>query len=338
MLEKIIVNVCDQMSTILTDDQVSELKNVLYMNFHNKRIIKESTSIIPLDQDPNVIKIKMFAATKKVGGISSSSIDKYIYDIKRFAEVINKPFEEVTSMDIRWYLAYCQEVRKNKPKTVDGIRAALSSFYSFLEMEELIERNPMKKVDKIKVPQGIKKAFDASEMEAIRGACDNSRDRAIVEFLYSTGLRVSELCSLNVRDINWAKQEVYVVGKGNKERVVYISDLAIFHLKRYLSDRCKKEKCDINSLNEKPLFLRARGSSRLMDSGLQYMLRGIGKRASVTDVHPHRFRRTFATDLLNRGMKAEQVMVLMGHSKLDTTMIYYDVTKQSIAESFRRCA
>ena len=338
MLEKIIVNVCDQMSTILTDDQVSELKNVLYMNFHNKRIIEESTSIIPLDQDPNVIKIKMFAATKKVGGISSSSIDKYIYDIKRFAEVINKPFEEVTSMDIRWYLAYCQEVRKNKPKTVDGIRAALSSFYSFLEMEELIERNPMKKVDKIKVPQSIKKAFDASEMEAIRGACDNSRDRAIVEFLYSTGLRVSELCSLNVRDINWAKQEVYVVGKGNKERVVYISDLAIFHLKRYLYDRCKKEKCDINSLNEKPLFLRARGSSRLMDSGLQYMLRGIGKRASVTDVHPHRFRRTFATDLLNRGMKAEQVMVLMGHSKLDTTMIYYDVTKQSIAESFRRCA
>lgn len=338
MLEKIIVNVCDQMSTILTDDQVSELKNVLCMNFHNKRIIEESTSIIPLDQDPNVIKVKMFAATKKVGGISSSSIDKYIYDIKRFAEVINKPFEEVTSMDIRWYLAYCQEVRKNKPKTVDGIRAALSSFYSFLEMEELIERNPMKKVDKIKVPQGIKKAFDASEMEAIRGACDNSRDRAIVEFLYSTGLRVSELCSLNVRDINWAKQEVYVVGKGNKERVVYISDLAIFHLKRYLSDRCKKENCDVNSLNEKPLFLRARGSSRLMDSGLQYMLRGIGKRASVTDVHPHRFRRTFATDLLNRGMKAEQVMVLMGHSKLDTTMIYYDVTKQSIAESFRRCA
>ena len=338
MLEKIIVNVCDQMSTILTDDQVSELKNVLYMNFHNKRIIEESTSIIPLDQDPNVIKIKMFAATKKVGGISSSSIDKYIYDIKRFAEVINKPFEEVTSMDIRWYLAYCQEVRKNKPKTVDGIRAALSSFYSFLEMEELIERNPMKKVDKIKVPQSIKKAFDASEMEAIRGACDNSRDRAIVEFLYSTGLRVSELCSLNVRDINWAKQEVYVVGKGNKERVVYISDLAIFHLQRYLSDRCKKEKCDINSLNEKPLFLRARGSSRLMDSGLQYMLREIGRRASVTDVHPHRFRRTFATDLLNRGMKAEQVMILMGHSKLDTTMIYYDVTKQSIADSFRRCA
>lgn len=338
MLEKIIVNVCDQMSTILTDDQVSELKNVLYMNFHNKRIIEESTSIIPLDQDPNVIKIKMFAATKKVGGISSSSIDKYIYDIKRFAEVINKPFEEVTSMDIRWYLAYCQEVRKNKPKTVDGIRAALSSFYSFLEIEELIERNPMKKVDKIKVPQSIKKAFDVSEMEAIRGACDNSRDRAIIEFLYSTGLRVSELCSLNVRDINWAKQEVYVVGKGNKERVVYISDLAIFHLKRYLSDRCKKEKCDINSLNEKPLFLRARGSSRLMDSGLQYMLRGIGKLASVTDVHPHRFRRTFATDLLNRGMKAEQVMILMGHSKLDTTMIYYDVTKQSIAESFRRCA
>lgn len=337
MLEKIIVNVCDQMSTILTPDQIFELKNILYMNFHNKKIVDESTSIVPIEQNPNIVKLKMFAATKKVSGISSSSIDKYVYDIKKFMEIVNKPFEEVTSMDIRWYLAYCQEIRKNKPKTVDGVRSALSSFYTFLESEELIGRNPMKKVEKIKVPQSIKKAFSASEMEAIRGACGNSRDRAIIELLYSTGLRVSELCSLSVCDINWDKQEIHVVGKGDKERVVYISDLAIFHLKRYLYDRCKKENCDINVLNEKPLFSRARGNARLMDSGLQYMLRGIGKRALVTDVHPHRFRRTFATDLLNRGMKAEQVMVLMGHSKLETTMIYYDKNKSSIRESFNRC-
>ena len=338
MLEKIIIDVCNQMATTLTELQLQELKNVLFMNFHNKKVIEECTSIIPSEQDTNTTKIKMFAATKKVSGVATSSIDKYVNDITQFARVVNKSFDDVTSMDIRWYLAYCQEVRKNKLSTVDGIRSALSSFYSFLETEELIVKNPMRKIEPVKVPEEIKKAFTATEMEAIREACKNSRDRALIEFIYSTGLRVSEVCALDVNDINWNKQELYVVGKGGKERVVYISDSAIFYLRKYLFERCKKKNIDMNTIAKLPLFVTQRGEKRLTKSGVQYIMRELGDRASIEDVHPHRFRRTFATDMLNRGMKAEQVMVLMGHSKLDTTMIYYDITKQSIAESFHRCA
>ena len=338
MLEKIIIDVCNQMATVLTELQLQELKNVLFMNFHNKKVIEECTSIIPSEQDANTMKIKMFAATKKVSGVATSSIDKYVNDIAQFARVVNKSFDDVTSMDIRWYLAYCQEVRKNKLSTVDGIRSALSSFYSFLETEELIAKNPMRKIEPVKVPEEIKKAFTATEMEAIREACKNSRDRALIEFIYSTGLRVSEVCALDVDDINWNKQELYVVGKGGKERVVYISDSAIFYLRKYLFERCKKKNIDINTIAKLPLFVTQRGEKRLTKSGVQYIMRELGDRASIEDVHPHRFRRTFATDMLNRGMKAEQVMVLMGHSKLDTTMIYYDITKQTIADSFRRCA
>lgn len=338
MLEKIIIDVCNQMAESLTTDQLTKLKDVLFMTFHNRKIIEESTSVIPTEQDPNILKIKMFVATKKVSGVADSSIGKYIQDLKQFSTIMDKPFEEITSMDIRWYLAYCRENRKNKLSTIDGIRASLSCFYAFLESEELISKNPMKKIETVKVPKEIRKAFTSTEMEAIRSACLTARDRALIELLYSTGLRASELCSLNIGDINWNRQEIYVVGKGNKERVVYISDSALFYLKRYLADRCKQEGCDFTSIGQQPLFVRLRYKDRIKNSGIQYIIREIGKRANVSDVHPHRFRRTFATDLLNRGMKVEQVMALMGHTKLDTTMVYYDITKSSISESFRRCA
>lgn len=338
MLEKIIIDICNQMSESLSDKQLQELKNIIYINFHNKKVVEECTSVIQLEQDPDNAKLKMFAVSKKVSGIADSSIRKYLQDLKVFKSTINKSFEDVTTMDIRWYLAYCQEKRNNKLTTVDGIRSSLSCFYNFLETEELILKNPMKRIDTLKVPKEVKKAFSTEELEAIRTACVSYRQRALIEMLYSTGLRVSELCSLNVGDIDLRKKEFVVSGKGNKERVLYISDTAFFHLRRYLKERCQKENCNLEELNDVPLFISTRKKQRMNKSGIEWILRDLGKKAMIKDVHPHRFRRTFATDLLNRGMKIEQVMLLMGHSKLDTTMIYFDITKSSIENTFRRYA
>ena len=337
MLEKIIINICDQMSEILTQKQVQELKNVLYMNFHNKKVVEETTSIIPTEQDPDMIKIKMFVASKKVSGCAESSLKKYVYDIMKFKDAINKPFDEIVAMDVRWYLAMCQEIKKNKLTTIEGIRSSLYTFYSFLELEDLIKNNPMKRVEPVKIPTEIKKAFSAQEMEAIRSACEDIRKRAIIELLYSTGLRVSELCSLNIGDIDIYKQEFTVVGKGNKERKLYISDTAWFHLYRYILDRCKTENCMITSLKDAPLFVN-KNKKRLAESGVQWILRDIGRRANIENVHPHRFRRTFATDLLSRGMKIEEVMLLMGHAKIETTLIYCDIKDKSIKSSFYKCS
>ena len=338
MLERIIVNVCDQMSKILTSEQIRELKDVLYMNFHDKMIVEESTEVALSNTDPDILKLKMFAASKKVSGRADSSIQKYIYDIKRFKMAINKPFDEVTTFDIRWYLAVCHEQYNNKLTTIEGIRLSLSTFYSFLKTEEMINKNPMDKIEPIKVPKEIKSAFSPQELEALRSSCKTYRERALIEILYSTGIRVSELCSLNVGDIDLYKQRFVITGKGNKQRVVYISDTAWYYINKYLLELCKTELCTITSLKDAPLFAGKRKNSRITKDGIRWILRTIGNNANVDDVHPHRFRRTFATDRISRGMSIEQVMTLMGHSKIDTTMIYYDLKQTSIENSFHKCS
>lgn len=184
----------------------------------------------------------------------------------------------------------------------------------------------------------IKKPFSAEELEALRVNCITLRDRALVEFLYSTGVRVSELARLNIGDVEMSKQELIVYGKGSKERRTYLTDSARFYLRRYLSDRC----CDgksIKDLQSEPLFVTLDcPHNRLTVAGVQYMLRQLGRRAGVDNVHPHRFRRTIATDLLTRGMKIEEVKEFLGHEKLDTTMIYCSISQESVKASHRKYA
>lgn len=161
-----------------------------------------------------------------------------------------------------------------------------------------------------------------------RGNCRNPEKKA-----------VHFLCSLNVGDIDLYKQEFKVMGKGRKERRLYISDGACFHLYRYLRWRMSKEGLTMEELASKPLFVSAKKPySRMTVAGVQYLVKNLGKKAGVGNVHPHRFRRTFATDLLNRGMRIEEVMVLMGHTKIETTLIYCNIKQDNVRESYRKYA
>lgn len=165
----------------------------------------------------------------------------------------------------------------------------------------------------------------------MREGCHNLRDRALLEFLYSTGVRVSELVSLNVSDIEMGKQELIVYGKGSKERKTYLTDSAKFYLRRYLAER--------RASDNEPLFVTLDAPhDRLSVAGVQFMLRKLGIRSGVKKVHPHRFRRTIATDLLSRGMPIEQVKVFLGHEKLDTTLIYCTVKDENVKASHRKFA
>ena len=167
----------------------------------------------------------------------------------------------------------------------------------------------------------------------MRVNCSNLRDRALVEFLYSTGVRVSELVALNVGDIEMGRQELIVYGKGSKERKTYLTDSAKFYLRRYLQMRQQ------DGLTDQPLFVTLdRPHDRLTVAGIQYMLRQLGQRAGVKNTHPHRFRRTIATDLLARGMKIEEVKEFLGHEKLDTTMIYCTIKEENVQASHRKYA
>lgn len=183
-------------------------------------------------------------------------------------------------------------------------------------------------MEPIKYKQAVKKPLSPEELEKVRRACEQERDLAIVEFLYSSAVRVSELCRLNRDDICWESDDVMVLGKGNKEREVYLNARAHLHLKLYLESRTD---------DNPALFVGTRAPhKRLTKSGIRNILKKIGRAAGVSKVHPHRFRRTSATDLLRMGMPIEQVQELLGHVKIETTRIYCTVTKEQVRASHRR--
>lgn len=333
MVEKILEKIVNEMAPHLEQGQLEHLSNVLYINFHGKEIQEQCTELIPSGLEGDEAKVKMFIASKKAVNRQDNTLRQYTREIKNMLDFLGKRLEDITGMDLRYYYGVMREKRGIKMSTMQTRLHYLSSFWDFLTTEELVHSNPVKKVGLLKLEKVIKKPYSAEELEALRTSCGTLRDRALVEFLYSTGVRVSELVSLNVKDIEMGKQELIVYGKGSKERKTYLTDGAKFYLKRYLRTR------EQEGLEDKPLFVTLdRPHDRLTVAGVQHMLRELGKRAGVENTHPHRFRRTIATDLLNRGMPIEQVKTFLGHEKLDTTMIYCNVRQESVQASHKKYA
>lgn len=331
MVEKILENVINEMLPHLNQEQVEHLNNVLYVNFHGVEVVEQCTELTATGTDGDEAKIRMFVASKKAVNRQTETLKQYSREIYNMLDFLGKRLEDITGMDLRYYYGIMRERRGIKMSTMQTRLHYLSSFWDFLITEELVHSNPVKKVGLLKLEKTIKKPYTAEEMEALRVNCMTLRDRALVEFLYSTGVRVSELVSLNVSDIEMGKQELIVYGKGSKERKTYLTDGAKFYLRRYLQER--------EANPDEPLFVTLDSPhNRLTVAGVQYMLRQLGKRADVKNVHPHRFRRTIATDLLSRGMPIEQVKEFLGHEKLDTTMIYCTVKTESVQASHRKYA
>lgn len=333
MIEKILETVINEMAPHLEDSQLEHLKNVLYVNFHGKEVCEQCTDLVPKGESGDEAKIRMFIASKKAVNRQDNTLKQYSREIVNMLDFLGKRIEDITGMDLRYYYGVMREQRGIKMSTMQTRLHYLSSFWDFLITEELVHSNPVKKVGLLKLEKTIKKPFSAEELEALRVNCNNLRDRALVEFLYSTGVRVSELVALNVGDIEMGKQELIVYGKGSKERKTYLTDGAKFYLRRYLQTRQEE------NLTDKPLFITSdRPYSRLTVAGVQYMLRQLGQKAGVKNTHPHRFRRTIATDLLARGMKIEEVKEFLGHEKLDTTMIYCSIKEENVQASHRKYA
>lgn len=331
MIERILENVVNAMVPHLTPEQLETLNNVLYINFHDVEVQEQQTELVTRGIDGDEAKIRMFVASKKAVNRQNNTLQQYTREIWNMLAFLGKRLEDITGMDLRYYYGVMREQRGIKMSTMQTRLHYLSSFWDFLTAEELVHNNPVKKVGLLKLEKTIKKPFSAEEMEALRTGCNTLRDRALVEFLYSTGVRVSELAALNVSDIEMGKQELIVYGKGSKERKTYLTDSAKFYLKRYLDER--------KARNQEPLFITLDyPHNRLTVAGVQHMLRQLGQRSGVDNVHPHRFRRTIATDLLNRGMPIEQVKEFLGHEKLDTTMIYCTVKTESVQAFHRKYA
>lgn len=339
MIEKILENVVNEMLPHLDEKQLEQLRNVLYINFHGVEVSEETYDLVETGVDGDEAKIRMFVASKKAINRQTNTLKQYTREIYNMLDFLGKRLEDIIGMDLRYYYGVMRERRGIKMSTMQTRLHYLSSFWDFLITEELVYNNPVKKVGLLKVEKTIKRPFSAEEMEALRSSCDNLRDRALMEFLYSTGVRVSEVAALNVQDVEMGKQKLVVYGKGSKERPTYLTDTAKFYLNKYLKERCEEERITIEQLMNKPLFVTLDyPHNRLTVAGIQYMFRNLGRNAGVDNVHPHRFRRTIATDLLNKGVPIEQVKEFLGHEKLDTTMIYCTVKTENVQASHRKYA
>ena len=327
MKEKITMEILQEMMPVLNREQLDRLKEVVRVKLCGYEIYQQETALICEDQNWQNY-LQMFLERFLQNGKSEGTVEQYRFHLSRLLSYIGKNVEDISDDDLVEYIHKYKSLRKASNRYLNNIRLVFNSFFRWLQRRKVILRNPVDGLEPIKYRQEIKKPFSAEEMEKVRCACKQERDMAIVEFLYSSAVRVSELCQLNRDEICWESDDVLVLGKGNKEREVYLNARAHLHLKKYLENR----------MDDNPaLFVGGKSPhKRLTRSGVRNILRAIGKEAGVEKVHPHRFRRTSATDLLRMGMPIEQVQELLGHTKIETTRIYCTVNKEQVRSSHRK--
>jgi site-specific recombinase XerD len=326
-MEELRKEILQKMQELLTKEQMDKLGSVLDIVLHRYSVEPKREELTVYD-DNNEAKLRRFIATKRLEGLSESTLEQYHRTVINMFETVGKPLEMIDTDDIRYYMAMYQEQRHVSKGTINNMRRYFSSFFGWCTDEDIIQKNPMRRIKSIKEQKTIKKPFSDTEMEKIRQAAGNIRNRALIEFLYSTGCRVSEVSAIDLEDIDFAHDSVVVNGKGNKQREVYISDKAMYWLDRYLSSR----------KDNNPALFIGKGCKRLNKPGIEALMRKLGKQAGVDKVHPHRFRRTIATNLINKGMPVQEVQHMLGHSKLDTTMIYCKVDSKNVQAAHRKYA
>lgn len=325
-----------------------EVKARLYMVMHGYRIEHQSTDLIPYAGDYNSDLLKRFLLAKAVAGRSKNTIRMYGNVIRNALIRIGKQADEITPDDIRYYIA--MRMRDGVTlTTINNELRPLSSFFEWMRESEIVSKNVIHRIDKIKEPKKDKKAFTDIEIEMLRANLRNSMEKAIFETLLSTGCRVSEAVSIRTADIK-EDGSVLICGKGNKWRTVYMNAKAIVAIRDYLAERKDKSpylfpRCSV-SFQDKGASQIPQDWYRIPEyvdcekmrdkGGIEYAMRKLGRRSGVENCHPHRFRRTCATMALQRGMPLALVSKMLGHANLGTTQIYLDLDEEDLKQAHRK--
>lgn len=321
-----------QAKQLLIKDIRSELGDYLPENQSDKVVqtindklvsyeVEEVTGAYDAKNDELLIA---FIQAKEIEGRSKKTTNRYQYMLERMIKEMGVPVARVTVFHVRAYLMQNKN-RGLSDASLEGLRSIMSSFFGWLYKEGLIQSNPVANVAPIKCTKQIKIPFSMLEIELIKQACKTSRERALVSFLKATGCRVGEVCRLDRDSVDFKNLECTVLGKGDKERIVYLDEVASMELERYLSERTDNDPC---------LFLGQRG--RFTEQGVRALLKALEARSGVENVHPHRFRRTLATNLIDRGMAIQEVAFILGHDNINTTMKYVYTKKTSVKASYRK--
>ena len=325
MKQKIINEISSNMVNFLNNEQLEQLKEALDHSLYNCEIVSSNHVNETITNEKF---LELFITAKKIEGCSIRTTNYYEMILNRLLKHIQYSVKKITTDDLRNYLSDYQQNSNASKVSIDNIRRILSSFFNWLESENYILKSPMRRIHKIKTVKVVKETYSSEVMQIIRDNCTHERDIAIIDLLASTGMRVGELVLLNRFDIDFNNKECIVFGKGDKERRVYFDSTTKIHLIRYLNSRTDK--------NDALFVSKLNPHNRLQISGVEIVLRKLGRKIGVARVHPHKFRRTLATNAIDKGMPVEQVQKLLGHTKIDTTMQYAMVDQNNVKNSYRK--
>ena len=324
MKEQLITEIQRRMLPYLNNEQLLHLKNTLTNTMQEVAVTYEASTPTANGKDA----LESFLTAKRIEGCSEKTLSYYQKTIEAMLSNIGKTAQQITTDDLRQYLTMYQVQRRSSKVTIDNIRRILSSFFSWLEDEDFIVKSPVRRIHKVKTAKVVKDIYTDEALELMRDNCTTERDLALIDLLASSGMRVGELVTLNREDLNFNERECVVIGKGNKERLVYFDARTKIHLQNYLDHRTDENLA---------LFVTLKAPyHRLMIGGVETRLRELGKRLNIPKVHPHKFRRTMATTAIDKGMPIEQVQQLLGHQKIDTTMHYAMVKQQNVKLAHRK--
>lgn len=319
-MEEKVAAVLNEMAEYLSISQMRKLQEVMLRSFSSNSDYKKDIS--------NGDYLQIFLDAKTIEGCSDRTIKFYRTTIEKMLETVITPVRKISTEDMRSYLSDYQKINNCSKVTVDNVRRNISSFFSWLEEENYILKSPMKRIHKIKTNQQVKEIITDEDIERLRDKCTCNRDLAMIDLLYSTGIRVGELVNLNIKDIDFEARECVVFGKGGKERRVYFDAKAKLHLQKYINGRTDENEALFVSLDAP--------HDRLKISGVEIRMRSLGRSVNLNKIHPHKFRRTMATRAIDKGMPIEQVQKILGHSQIDTTMQYALVNQGNVKASHRK--
>ena len=320
-----ILNILAKAKDFLSEKQLNLLHIVLEEELSDKQNTN-STDIVVASNVYNYIGI--YLVSKKVQGLSDNTIASYKQHLYRFAQTVGKNIEDINTMDIRRFIALCMKNGLKNTSIATEI-SILKTFFSWLKNEDYIGKNPMNQIKNIKINKYLRSSLTQREIELIRNACETTREKAIFEFFFSTGCRLEEVVKLDKEDIDWKSLSVKVLGKGNKERIVFLTPKAEVFLQKYLSERID-DNCALFVSERKP-------HNRLGRRTIERIFHNLGVKSGIgKSVFPHLIRHSMATILLNNGSTLTEVQRILGHESPVTTQIYAQLNIETIQQSHKK--
>ncbi|MEE1137272.1 MAG: site-specific tyrosine recombinase/integron integrase [Acutalibacteraceae bacterium] len=329
MIGKITIDLVEKCRSFIDDENLQRFQFIISAVLGEYNITEKEFALVPYSERISRA-YQMFFVAKKIEGLSERTLRYYKSEIDNFYKFTSKTPDLISTDDVRYYLATKQMVDGVSEVTADNTRRVLNGYFSWLSSEGYIAKNPVLPIKNIKKRRKVKHAFTDIEIEKIKDACqmaqkpiERKRNIAIVETLLSTGCRVGELSAMKINDIDFIKNSIVVLGKGNKERRVFLNDKAVLRIKEYINER--------NGAGDEYLFVSIDSPyKRLMISGIEIIIRTLGKKAGLKECYPHKFRRTAATTAMRRGMSVTDIQRMLGHESLETTRIYLDLDDTSL--------